>query len=37
MVETTNATLGGTLSNETINELPMMGRSYQNLLVLRPG
>src|ERR1700674_3768421 len=37
MVETTNATLGGTLSNETINELPMMGRSYQNLLVLVPG
>jgi hypothetical protein len=36
-VETTNATLGGTLSNETINELPMMGRSYQNLLVLLPG
>jgi outer membrane receptor protein involved in Fe transport len=37
MVETTNATLGGTLSNETINDLPMNGRSYQNLLVLRPG
>ena len=37
LVETTNATLGGTLSNETINELPMMGRSYQNLLTLRPG
>src|ERR1700732_5403429 len=37
MVETTNATLGGTLSNETINDLPMMGRSYQNLLTLRPG
>jgi len=37
MLETTNATLGGTLSNETINELPMMGRSYQNLLTLRPG
>ena len=37
VIETTNATLGGTLSNETINELPMMGRSYQNLLVLRPG
>jgi len=37
LVETTNATLGGTLNNETINELPMMGRSYQNLLVLRPG
>jgi hypothetical protein len=37
MLETTNATLGGTLSNETINELPLNGRSYQNLLVLRPG
>jgi hypothetical protein len=37
LVETTNATLGGTLSNETINDLPMMGRSYQNLLTLRPG
>jgi hypothetical protein len=37
MLETTNATLGGTLSNETINDLPMMGRSYQNLLTLRPG
>jgi hypothetical protein len=37
VIETTNAILGGTLSNETINELPMMGRSYQNLLVLRPG
>ena len=36
-IETTNATLGGTLSNETINELPMNGRSYQNLLTLRPG
>jgi hypothetical protein len=37
LIETTNATLGGTLSNETMNELPMMGRSYQNLLTLRPG
>ncbi len=37
MVETTNATLGGTLSNETINELPLNGRNYQNLLTLRPG
>jgi hypothetical protein len=37
LIETTNASLGGTLSNETINDLPMMGRSYQNLLVLRPG
>jgi hypothetical protein len=37
MVETTNATLGGTLSNETINDLPLNGRNYQNLLSLRPG
>jgi len=37
MVETTNAVLGGTLSNETINELPLNGRNYQNLLSLRPG
>ena len=37
LIETTNATLGGTLNNETINELPMMGRSYQNLLTLAPG
>jgi len=36
-IETTNATLGGTLSNETINDLPLNGRNYQNLLVLRPG
>jgi outer membrane receptor protein involved in Fe transport len=36
-IETTNATLGGTLSNETINDLPLNGRSYQNLLTLRPG
>ncbi|MGB2888726.1 MAG: TonB-dependent receptor [Candidatus Acidiferrales bacterium] len=37
LVETTNSTLGGTLSNETINDLPLNGRNYQNLLVLRPG
>ena len=37
MVDTTSATLGGTLSNQTINDLPLMGRSYQNLLQLRPG
>src|SRR6202163_2710782 len=37
MMETTNATLGGTLSNETINELPLNGRNYINLLTLRPG
>src|SRR3984893_13957497 len=37
MVETTNATLGGTLSNQTINDLPLNGRNYINLLTLRPG
>jgi hypothetical protein len=37
MVETTNATLGGTLSNETINDLPLNGRNYINLLSMRPG
>jgi hypothetical protein len=37
LVETTNATLGGTLSNQTINDLPMNGRNYQNLLDLLPG
>jgi hypothetical protein len=37
LVETTNATLGGTLSNETINDLPLNGRNYINLLSMRPG
>ncbi len=36
-IETSNATLGGTLSNETINDLPLNGRNYENLLSLRPG
>ena len=37
MSDTTSATLGGTLSNETINDLPLNGRNYENLLQLRPG
>lgn len=37
LVETTNASLGGTITNQTINELPLNGRNYQNLLTLRPG
>ncbi len=36
-IETSNATLGGTLSNQTINDLPLNGRNYENLLSLRPG
>ena len=37
LIETTNATLGGTLSNQTINDLPLNGRNYENLLQYRPG
>jgi len=37
MVDTTTTTLGGTISNEIINDLPLNGRNYQNLLTLRPG
>jgi hypothetical protein len=37
LVETTNNTLGGTFSNKSINELPLNGRDFQNLVVLRPG
>jgi hypothetical protein len=37
LVNTTNAELGGTLSNETINDLPLNGRNFANLLQLRPG
>jgi hypothetical protein len=37
LVDTASATLGGTLSNADINDLPLNGRNYQNLLNLRPG
>src|ERR1700674_5563569 len=37
LVETTNATLGGTLNNADIIDMPLNGRNYQNLLSLRPG
>jgi hypothetical protein len=36
-VETTNATLGGALSNETINDLPLNGRDFTRMVQLRPG
>jgi len=36
LLDTTTSTLGGTLSNEQINDLPLNGRNYQNLLQLRP-
>ena len=37
LVNATSATLGGTLSNQEINDLPLSGRNYENLLQLRPG
>ncbi len=37
MLDTTSTTLGGTISNEIINDLPLNGRNYQNLISLRPG
>src|SRR5271168_3049323 len=37
LVNTTSSTLGGTLSNKEIYDLPLSGRNYENLLQLRPG
>src|SRR5579884_2562173 len=37
LINTTSSTLGGTLSNKQINDLPLNGRNYENLLQLRPG
>src|SRR6202521_1175157 len=37
LVNTTSSTLGGTLSNAEVNDLPLNGRNYENLLQLRPG
>ena len=37
LVETTNAELGGTIENKVINDLPLNGRNFTNLLNLRPG
>ena len=36
-VDTTDATLGGTVNNQQITDLPLNGRNYQRLLLLRPG
>ena len=36
-INTITDTLGGTLTNKLINELPLQGRDFQNLLELRPG
>jgi hypothetical protein len=37
LIETTTATLTGTIDNQTANEVPLNGRNYINLLSLRPG
>jgi len=37
MIETTNATLGGSLESMQIQDLPLNGRNFQSLLGLRPG
>jgi hypothetical protein len=36
-VNTTDATLGGTVTNRSIMELPLNGRNFERLLDLRPG
>src|SRR5579859_6674582 len=36
-VETTSAELGGTLTSDTIESLPVNGRDYQKLIYLNPG
>ncbi len=37
LVDPTSATLGGTLGNAEINDMPLNGRNFQSLLALRPG
>ena len=37
LVDTTNAELGGTIQSAVINDLPLNGRNFENLLTLRPG
>jgi hypothetical protein len=37
LVDTTNAVLGGTMSNTQITDLPLNGRNFEYLTALRPG
>ena len=37
LLDTTSATISGTLNTQTISDLPLNGRNYQRLLILRPG
>jgi hypothetical protein len=36
-INTTDATLGGAVTNQSINDLPLNGRNFERLLQLRPG
>ena len=36
-IDSADATLGGTVSNQSINSLPLNGRNFARLLQLRPG
>jgi hypothetical protein len=37
ILNTTNDVLGSTFSNDAVNELPLQGRDFQNLVTLQPG
>ena len=37
LLDTSDSTLNGVLENKAINELPLQGRDFQNLLPLHPG
>ncbi len=37
LLDTTDSTLNGVITNKAINELPLQGRDFQNLLPLHPG
>jgi hypothetical protein len=37
LVDSTSSVLGGTLTNQQINEMPLNGRNFMGLLQLRPG
>jgi hypothetical protein len=37
LIDTTSPTLGGAFGNKEINELPLQGRDWQNLVMLLPG
>jgi Carboxypeptidase regulatory-like domain len=37
VINTTNDVLGSTFSNDAVNELPLQGRDFQNLVTLQPG